>query len=137
MKDRSHSTSRPHEKTVYSNQHGTVRVYVLRHINGCTSTDPNERDCPCPKHIYFKPRNGNDGRLSARTSSHTEACEQAHRILKGFDPEIAALRAKQIEAEAPAGITVEEAMEKYFSYKRSLNVSEDYLHRSIGIVFRR
>src|ERR1700722_1329239 len=28
-------------------------------------------------------------------------------------------------------------MDKYFAYKRSLNVSEDYLHRSIGIVFRR
>src|ERR1700722_4956541 len=129
MKDRSHSTARPHEKTVYRSQYGRVRVYVLRHINGCPSTDPNERECPCPKHIYFKPHKAKDGRISAHTPSYTEACEQAHRILEGFHPAEAKLRAKKIEEDAPASITVEDAMDKYFAYKRSLNVSEDYLHR--------
>jgi integrase len=136
MKDRSHSQPAPHEKTVFTSQYGTVRVYVLRHINGCPSTDPNERKCPCPKHIYFNRRNGKDGRLSAKTPSYTEACEQAQEILKGLNPEIAEARARKAQP-APSDITVEEAMEKYFAHKRSLNASEDYLHRSIGIVFRR
>src|ERR1700733_819900 len=133
MKDRSHI---PHEKTVFTNQHGAVRVYVLRHINGCLSTDPNERWCPCPKHIYFKPRNGKDGRVSAKTPSHAEACEQAQKILRGFDPEIAELRAQKSQAD-PAGISVEAALGKYMAAVRSRNVTEDYIDRNLAVVFRR
>jgi integrase len=123
-------------KTVFTSAFGTVRVYVLRHINGCPSTDPNDQRCPCPKHIYFKPRMGADGRLSARTPSYTEACEIAQKMLRGFDPEIRAAREQQAAAIIERGITVEAAIELYIKGVRSRNRSAGYMN-SVRLIFVR
>src|ERR1039458_8658628 len=109
--------SQPHKKilislsrAVYRNQFGPVRVYTRRHINGCTFTDPDQQHCPCPKHIYSKPIAGRINRASANTPSFTEACAKAQQILRGFDPEIAAVR----QTAAP-GISLEDALARYYA----------------------
>ena len=98
-------------RAVFSSHFGSVRVYTRRHINGCSFTQPDQQNCPCPKWIYAKARDGKPSRRAATTPSFTEACEQAQKILKGFDPEIRAAR----EVVAPAGITVETAIEHYLA----------------------
>ena len=124
-KQRSHSSPPiALSRAVYASQHGSVRVYTRRHINGCLFTLPDQQHCPCPKWIYSKARNGRPARRAATTPSFTEACEQAQKILKGFDPEIAAAR----KITSPAlGPTIEEVLTRYFTVLATRKLSPAYL----------
>jgi hypothetical protein len=120
-------------RALYTSIHGSVRVYTRRHINGCQLIGADFNHCSCPKWIYSKARGGEPVQRAAGTPSFTEACEEAQRILKGFDPEIA--RARNLTAE-PASISVEAAIESYLQGVRSRNVTPGYL-RGLGSVFLR
>jgi integrase len=98
------------QKTEFHSIYGSVHVYVRRHINGCELRDPNETRCSCPKWLYSKPRGAKAVQRAAGTPSFTEACAEAQRILKGFDPEIAMAREKN---EPVPGIAIEAAIGLY------------------------
>ena len=102
-------------KTEFHTIHGRTVVYTRRHINGCKLRDRNANGCACPKWIYSKAKGGKAMQRAAGTPSFTEACEEAQRILKGFDPEIA--KARQINEPAP-GISIEECLALYESSLR-------------------
>lgn len=121
-------------RALYASIHGTVRVYTRRHINGCPLVGQDFNHCSCPKWIYFKAREGKAVQKSAGTPSFTEACEEAQRILKGFDPEIARARASIAPA---ARITVEAAVDQFLQGVRSRNVSLSYLANLSSVLLRR
>jgi integrase len=103
-------TSKRSQKTAFTSLHGVVIVYTRRHIYGCKFRDPNENRCGCPKWLYSKPRGGKAVQKAAQTCSFTEACGDAQRILKGFDPEIIAAR----EITQPKlGLSIEAVIELY------------------------
>src|SRR5271154_2914182 len=78
---------------IFSSLHASVRVYTRRHINGCTLQDDNQQNCRCPKWFYVSPRDGGAPyRKSIGTGDFTEACDEARKVLKGFDPEIREFR---------------------------------------------
>jgi len=78
---------------VFSSLHASVRIYTRRHINGCPLQDDNEQNCGCPKWMYVSPRDGGAlYRKSIGTGDFAEACDEARKVLKGFDPEIQELR---------------------------------------------
>ncbi len=120
------------QKTVYSSRYGTVRVYTREHIRGCLLQSPDEQSCRCPKWIYENPRGGKPRRHSA-APTYTEACEEAQKILRSFDPEIQAARA--ITHPAP-GITIEAAIGEFLSCLAGRKVEADYL-RIVGAYFLR
>jgi integrase len=111
-------------KTTFSSIYGSVRVYTRRHINGCELGDPNDQRCSCPKWIYAKPRDGRAVQKAAKSPSFTEACADAQRILKGFDPEIRA--AREITEPVP-GITIEACLEAYRSALDRRSLSTKYV----------
>jgi integrase len=114
----------PNGNVIFSNLHGTVRVYTRRHINGCPLTSPNQQDCRCPKWIYANPSGGKPQRIAAGTPSFTEACEQAQKLLRGFDPDIRA--AREITQPAP-GLSIEETVERYLGVLQGRKLSDNYL----------
>lgn len=122
-------------RALFSSIYGSVRVYTRRHINGCPLVGPNFNHCSCPKWVYSKARDGKPRQKAAGTPSFTEACEQAHRILKGFDPEIAHARARDLAA-TPETVTVEAAVASYLKGVRSRNVTPGYLN-ALRTVFAR
>jgi len=75
-----------HSPAAFSSPYGGVRVYTRRHVKGCTLISTEDNSCPCPKWIYSKARDGKASQTAAKTSSLTEACEKARRILAGFRP---------------------------------------------------
>ena len=79
-------------KTMLKTDYGCVRVYVRRHIGECRLRDPNEVNCGCPLWFYLSPVDGRAVQQAAKTTSFTEAVTKAKRVLKAFDPEIAAAR---------------------------------------------
>jgi len=113
-------------RTTFKNQHGTVRVYTRRHINGCKLRDPNEVHCACPKWLYAKPSGGMPVQKAASTPSFTEACEKAQKMLRGFDPEIAAARAIT-EAKPEPGVTIEDAVALYEASLKRRALSAKYI----------
>jgi len=122
------------QRTVFSTQYGTVRVYTRRHIRGCPLA-PDEQHCSCPKWIYSYPRGGKPRQESAGTPSFTEACEKAQKMLKGFDPEIQAARA--IVSPVSEAITIEAAFTRYQGVLRSRKLDDDYLGGVVLPVFAR
>jgi hypothetical protein len=114
-------------RTVFASIYGTVRVYTRRHINGCPLPGPDFNHCTCPKWVYSKARDGQPQQKAANTPSFTEASEQAQRTLKGFDPEIAQARARDLTG-APESVTVEAAVATYLKSVRSRNVTPGYLN---------
>jgi integrase len=106
----------PPKKTISKTDYGAVRVYTRRHINGCQLKSVADNLCSCPKWIYAKARGEAAHQIAAKTSSFTEACSKAQRILKGFDPEIRA--ARLTIAQPTPGITIEEAVNSYFASRR-------------------
>ena len=122
------------QKTEFHSVYGTVIVYARRHINGCKFRDPNNCSCGCPKWIYAKPRGGRAVQKAAGTPSFTEACEHAHKILKGFDPEIAAARKVN---EPKLGITIEDAITAYEASLRRRELSEKYVDNCLQPLQRR
>lgn len=128
MKDRSQPRKEVQppalSRAVFSSQYGSVRVYTRRHINGCGFTLADQQHCPCPKWIYAKARTGKPSRRAATTPSFTEACDQAQKLLKGFDPEIAAARKTNTPAHGP---TIQEALDRYFNVLGSRKLSANYL----------
>jgi integrase len=123
------------QRTVFSGQYGTVRVYTRRHIRGCLLTSPDQQHCPCPKWIYCYPRGGKPRQESAMTPSFTEACEKAQKMLKGFDPEIQAARA--IVSPTSEAITIQAAFDRYLALLRSRKLDADYLGGIVLPVFAR
>jgi integrase len=123
-----------HSKTVFSSIHGTVRVYTRRHINGCALQSANEQHCRCPKWIYSNPKEGRPQRQAAGTPSFTEACEDAQKLLKGFDPEIRA--AREINHPAP-GISIEQVVEQYLGVLAGRKVCDRYLRVNASYFQRR
>jgi site-specific recombinase XerD len=117
-----------------SNQFGTVRVYTRRHINGCQLPTADHNHCSCPKWIYAKARGAHWTQKAANTPSFAEACDMAQKILRGFDPEISQARA--ITAPAP-GISLEDALTRYYAVLGSRKLAADYLGGSITPVFDR
>jgi site-specific recombinase XerD len=116
--------SQPSSRLELSSQYGTVRVYTRRHINGCKLPTPDHNHCSCPKWIYCKRRGGNAIQKSAGTPSFTEATDQAQKILKGFDPEIAAARKVNTPVLGPA---IEEVLTRYLGVLASRKLSPSYL----------
>jgi integrase len=133
MKTSKRSQKKRAPKTAFTSIYGSVRVYTRRHINGCTLRDPNESGCSCPKWLYLKPVGGRAAQKAAGTPSFTEACGDAQRILKGFDPEIAAAR---VITQPVPGITVESCLEKYQSALSRRSLSDQYL-RNCVVPFKR
>jgi integrase len=117
-----------------TNQFGTVRVYSRRHINGCTLPTPDHNHCSCPKWIYSKASGGRAAQKTANTPSFAEACGQAQKILRGFDPEIS--QARSLVSPAP-GITLEDAITRYYAVLRGRKLSPAYVGGSITPVFDR
>lgn len=117
-----------------TNQFGTVRVYTRRHIHGCRLPSPDHNHCSCPKWIYSKARGGKPVQKTACTPSFAEACGQAQTILRGFDPEIS--QARTLASPAP-GISIEDALVRYYAVLRSRKLSPDYLGGVITPVFDR
>jgi integrase len=76
---------------------GSVRIYV-RHIDGCKRKGDANKVCKCSWWLYC---NNHKGRVVSRrsltTPSRAEALKLATYELTGFDPEIAAARAKDAE----------------------------------------
>jgi len=117
----------------FSSPYGAVRVYTRRHLQGCPLTSSNQNSCRCPKWIYSKPRDGQVTVQAARTSSFTEACEVAQKLLKGFDPEIAEARA--ITHPEP-GITIEDAVTRYLAALTARKLSASHI-RTVRTIFAR
>lgn len=134
MNQRSHSKNPAPSRFELTNQFGTVRVYTRRHINGCQLSTPDHNHCSCPKWIYSKARGGRAAQKTANTPSFAEACGQAQKILRGFDPEISEARA--ITSPAP-GISLEDALTRYYSVLRGRKLDPDYLGGVIYPVFDR
>jgi integrase len=79
--------------SILKNAYGSVKPYV-RHLTGCqVRRDPNYTKCACPKWLYSNQRGTAPRRYSLNTPSWAEAQEIASKVLRGFDPEIAASRA--------------------------------------------
>jgi hypothetical protein len=116
------------QKFILRSIHGTVRVYTPRHINGCPLRDRDANTCSCPKWIYSKGRGGKPVQQSARTPSFAEACEEASRILAGFNPEIAA--AREINEPEP-GIGIEACVELYAASLRRRSLSASRIHNCL------
>ena len=111
------------QKTVFTTIFGTTIVYTPRHINGCNLRDRNENHCSCPKWIYMKKRGGKAIQRAVRSPSFTEACAEAQRILRSFDPEIAKAREKN---EPAPGISIEDALSLYEAALKRRSLSEKY-----------
>ena len=73
-------------RAVFSSARGIVRVYTRCHINGCALVSTEDNHCSCPKWIYSKASKGRPTQRAAKTSSFTEAREQAQGILASFAP---------------------------------------------------
>ncbi len=96
-------------------------------INGCPLDDDNQQNCHCPKWFYVSPRGAAPYRKSAGIGSFTEACDEARRILKGFDPidpEIQELRKLKHDG---SSIGVEDAIERYLTMLASRDRAANYL----------
>jgi integrase len=125
------------QKIVFKTRFGTVRVYTRRHINGCPLQSVNEQHCSCPKWIYCSPKEGQPQRRAIGTPSFTEACEEAQEILRGWDPAIRAAREITHPAAAPAGISIEQAIEQYIGVLAGRKVCDRYLARNAAYFQRR
>jgi integrase len=71
---------------------GTVRPYT-RHLARCKHHSKKDHNsCDCPKWLYVNREGEVPRRYTLMTPSWAEAMEEAMAVLKGFDPEIAAIR---------------------------------------------
>jgi hypothetical protein len=103
---------------VLKSPYGSVRAYT-RHLAACKhANEPDYNKCSCPKWIYINRKGEAPRRYSMNTPSHAEAVSIAADILKGFDPEIAELRAQKAKVEDKKK-TVEEAIELWLKRTRS------------------
>jgi len=121
---------------VFSGLYGSVRVYTRRHINACLLQDDNQQNCGCPKWMYVSPRGAAPYRKSAGTGDFTEACDEARKVLKGFDPvdpEVQELR----KLKGGSSIAVEDAIERYLTMLASRDRAPNYLVCVAGIFRRR
>jgi integrase len=73
---------------------GGVRIYV-RHIDGCKRRGDDNSICKCSWWLYSNRKGGEVKRRSLTTPSRAEALKLANEELDGFNPEIAASRAKK------------------------------------------
>jgi len=121
-------------RTVFKSIYGTVRVYIRRHLDGCDLSDPNDTHCNCPKWLYSKARGGRAVQKAAGTPSFTEACGQAQRLLKGFDPEIA--KAREI-TEPKLGITIQAALQAYKTALERRSLTPKYISNCLSPIQRR
>jgi integrase len=115
-------------KTILKTDYGCVRVYVRRHIGECRLRDPNEVNCGCPLWFYLSPENGRAVQQAAKTSSFTEAIVKAKRVLKAFDPEIAA--AREINEPTP-GIGIEACVALYGDTLTRRSLSASHIHNCL------
>jgi len=125
------------QNVVFSGLYASVRVYTRRHINGCTLQDDNQQNCHCPKWFYVSPRGAEPRRKSAGTGNFTEACDEARRVLKGFepvDPEIQELRKLK---QGGSSIAVEDAIERYLTMLAARERAPNYLVCVAGMFRRR
>jgi len=122
------------QKTAFTSIFGSTIVYTPRHINGCKLGDRNANHCSCPKWIYLKPRGGKPMQKAARTPSFTEACAEAQRILRSFDPEIAAAREKN---DPRPGIAIEAALSLYEASLKRRSLSAKYVQNCLQPLKRR
>src|ERR1035437_863427 len=121
------------QKTMFTSIFGSTIVYTPRHINRCQLRDRNSNGCSCPKWIYLRPRGGQAVQRAARTPSFTEACAEAQRVLRSFDPEIAA--AREVNEPKP-GIGIEACIDLYKAALERRSLSSKYL-RNCMLPFKR
>jgi integrase len=122
------------QKTEYHSVFGTTIVYVRRHLKPCQLTDPNLCQCQCPKWLYSRPVGGRAVQQSAKTSSYTEASEQAQKLLRGFDPEIRA--ARQVN-QPKEGIGVEPAFALYRASLERRDLAPKFVDKLLQVIRRR
>jgi hypothetical protein len=116
----------------FKGKFGNVRVYTRRHINGCPLRDPNEGRCSCPKWIYSYPKDGKPTRRAAGTPSFAEACEEAQKLFRGFEPEIRAARATVAEPET--AVSVAEAVGLYLKGMESRRLSAGHMRGTRNVL---
>jgi hypothetical protein len=114
-------------KLVLESPHGSVIVYTRRHVGHC-KLDADDNRCSCPKWLYLKPRGGKVVQKTAHTPSFSEACDEANKILRGFDPEIAAAREKN---EPKLGITIDKALTDYETSLKRRALSPKYIQNCL------
>jgi hypothetical protein len=98
----------------------SVDVFV-RHIKECPhrSRGRDFRKCKCPKHLYIY-KDGVASRVSAKTSSWSEAEKKAQEVRDSWVPELAEV--KRLRAEKAMGrLRVEEAIDLYVEDMRVRN----------------
>ena len=101
---------------------GTVRPYT-RHLSRCKHRSKKDyNSCDCPKWLYVNREGEEPSRYSLMTPSWAEAMEEAMAVLKGFDPEIAAMRNARQENEKAH--TVLEAINMWLERTRNKVGSE-------------
>ena len=89
---------------IQKSAYGSVRPYT-RHTLACPyAGEPDYSKCKCPKWLYvYNAQTGAKSRKSLVTHSWAEAVEIAANTLKGMDPEIAKVRAKEAKDTAEKG----------------------------------
>jgi hypothetical protein len=98
----------------------SVELFV-RHTRNCPhwSSGRDFRKCKCPKYLYIY-KDGTAARISAKTSSWSEAEKKAQEVRDSWVPELAEL--KRLRAEKQMGrIRVEEAVDVYIADMRTRN----------------
>jgi len=122
-------------KTIFKSIFGTVIVYTPRHGAPCKLRDRNNNSCGgCPKWLYLKAKGGKAVQRAAGTPNFTEACAEAQRVLRSFDPEIAKAREKN---EPKPGIGIEDAITQYETSLKRRSISEKYLDNCLQPLKRR
>jgi hypothetical protein len=101
------------------NRYGSVKPYT-RHQSSCPHKNEAEyNSCSCPKWFDANQRGSKPRRYSLTTPSWAEATEEANKVLRGFDPEIAAA-CKQNAQKARQSVTIEGAIELWLARTRHL-----------------
>jgi hypothetical protein len=122
------------QKTAFKTIFGSAIVYTPRHVNGCQLNDRNENNCSCPKWLYLKQRGGKAIQRAVRSPSFTEACAEAQRVLRSFDPEIARAREQN---EPKPGIGIDAAIALYEASLKRRSLSKKYTQNCLLPLKRR
>jgi integrase len=108
------------------NQFGTWRVYTRNHIDGCPFSSSDNNQCGCPKWRYLRQKGHPKIEQACGTPSFAEACAEVMRIVKGWEPEIAAARERE-QREKLQSVDIAEVLSHYYQALKGQRLSDGYI----------